>query len=659
MRRSAVICVLALVATLVAAAWGGPREAAEVLRRLPGEPDLLINLDPSDLPSTSDMIRLGKEATPAIANGLVNSMSGEVRRACAAVLTATRDPRALQALSDALDDPDEEVRTLAARALGAVESTEATGQLLALIDKPRVPADLKEEAVRALGRLGDPRAIPRLSTYFAATWDPAAQEALWSLRRHLTRPQVSALVVGPLRATGDRAPPRRVLSFAVETAGQLAIGDAARPLMARFEQSPALHNAIVHGLGLIGDRSAVPFLRALLDRSAEARLLNNVVFALQRLGEDPVPFLREALRDRRAYIRFNAAFVAGDLKLAALVPALLEALGDLNDYVRGEAAVALGRVGSAEAVAGLEAASREKNPIVRRDALLALAALDYPKYRDRVLAELVRSELDSVRSKAVRFLAGRGDPEVVSPVLAALDPSYYRDREVAIALLDRFWTLDNPDATGFLLRLAATDDGHRHDALRLLARLADERARFVLRQWLHAPAGEQDQLLRAMGRYRDEASLPLAERWLAGSDAAGQLAAAFMLASLGRPAGAERLLEALDKAPVYLKRRAAQLLTELDLERVPDLVPRLEAMLDHPDVYARVYAARPLIQRGHAGAFARLWQELGKRIPFIDDEVLDVVERAPKKAREQVMETWIAQADPHLKRSLERIRARN
>ena len=49
-----------------------------------------------------------------------------------------------------------------------------------------------------------------------------------------------------------------------------------------------------------------PLLRGLLDQSADARLLNNVVFALSRLGEDVQPFLRQAVGDRRAYIRFNA-----------------------------------------------------------------------------------------------------------------------------------------------------------------------------------------------------------------------------------------------------------------------------------------------------------------------------------------------------------------
>src|SRR5262245_54254359 len=69
---------------------------AELLKKLPDQPDLLINLKAYELPSTSDMVQLGKRITPALTNGLINNMEARVRYACATVLGATRDPRALQ-----------------------------------------------------------------------------------------------------------------------------------------------------------------------------------------------------------------------------------------------------------------------------------------------------------------------------------------------------------------------------------------------------------------------------------------------------------------------------------------------------------------------------------------------------------------------------------
>ncbi len=637
-------------------AWGGSTSdrRQEILDRLPSEPDLLINLSPWELPATSDMVQLGRTITPALSNGLINNMDAEARRVCAVVLASTRDPAAQQALLDALEDPDYSVQSQAISALATIEGSKATPYLLELLAKPRVPSWVKDDAVRALGRRGDPAAVKPLMKYFLSTWDPAAQQALWDLRRHLTNGQVNQLVTAPLKARKINQVPYSVLSFSVDKAGRLKIRSAAAPLRKLADSQPSLQNKIIWSLGMIGDRSSVPYLQGLLDKTADARLLNNVLFALDRLGEDTEPFLAQVLDDRRAYIRFNAAFVAGDLGNEALVDELAARLSDPNDYVRSEVAVALGKIGSKDAIEALEAASDEENPIVRRDALLALATIDYPTYRGRVIEELVSSDKESVRDKAVTFLADRRDPEVVSRVLAELNPWGYQDQYVGLALLDSFDALDNPDATAYLLRAAASGSG-RHQALTILARHQDERATFILRQWLTQPGGEQDQMLRAMALMKDADSRAHGERWRDGRRVRSQLYGSFLLASLGEPEGVDRLLAALEDSPPELKRVAAMLFTELDLAAVEGTGDKLAALLDHEDVYVRLYAARALAQSGDPRAYEVLKDELDKRVPFIRDEVLDIVERAPRAHSEPVLRSWLNRADPMLRPDLERI----
>ncbi|MCA9528287.1 MAG: HEAT repeat domain-containing protein, partial [Myxococcales bacterium] len=448
----AVLALTLLLSEAIGGRWAGDTRD-EVLGKLSADAQILINLDASDLPSTTDMIRLGRQATPAIINGLVNSMNAEVRAACAAVLTGTRDPRAVTALLDALEDPRYDVRSLAIKALGQLESRDATMRLLALLDKPGTSEGIKEEALAALGRLGDPRAVPRLIVYFERTWHQAAQAALWDLRRHLSKDQVARLAVAPLAAgTASEPPPYDVLAEAIQLAARLEIR-AARPHLERlYPVHEGLQNKIIFALGRLGDAKAVPFLKKLLDPASPARVLNNVAFALDRLGQDVTPFLQEALGDRRAYIRFNAAFVAGDLKKAALVPALTRALTDANDFVRSNAAVALGTIADASARPALEAASHEKNPVVRGDALLALAAIDYPGTRARLLAEGITSDHPGTRNKAVEFLVARGDESIIDPVLEVLSPDNYRDRALGLSLLGSFDALKHPAATAFLLR---------------------------------------------------------------------------------------------------------------------------------------------------------------------------------------------------------------
>ncbi|MEZ4473877.1 MAG: HEAT repeat domain-containing protein [bacterium] len=656
--RALALVGAALALTLVLSeAIGGrytdPRD--EVLGKLSGDAQILINLDASDLPSTTDMIRLGRQATPAIINGLVNSMNAEVRAACAAVLTGTRDPRAVTALLDALEDPRYDVRSLAIKALGQLESRDATMRLLALLDKPGTSEGIKEEALTALGRLGDPRAVPRLIVYFERTWHHAAGAALWDLRRHLSKDQVARLAVAPL-AAGSTAepPPYDVLAEAIELAARLQIR-AARPHLERlYPSQEGLQNKIIHALGRLGDERAVPFLKKLLDPASPARVLNNVAFALDRLGQDVTPFLQEALGDRRAYIRFNAAFVAGDLKKKALVPALSRALTDANDYVRSNAAVALGTIADPSARPALEAASREKNPVVRGDALIALAAIDYDATRARLLAEGITSDHAGTRAKAVEFLVARKDATVIDPVLAVLNPDNYQERALGLQLLGSFDALQSPAATAFLLRTAAAG---QHEAYVLLGRFADPQTGFILRQWLSQPAGEQDQLLRIAGRLKDAASKPLIEPWLDEKRSlSGRLHAAFALAAIsGEASAGEILAEAIERAPLELKQISARLLTELDVEKVAGLAARLRALLAHEDVYVRLYAARALLARGEQAAFDALKAELDKRIPFIRDEALDILESSPPTHRDRAIQAWLPRADAHLKAELERI----
>lgn len=658
-------CALVLSEAIGGDKRGGddpPRELSErekVLQALSSDDGVLINLSASDLPSTTDMIRLGRPATPAIVNGLVNSMSSTVRSACAAVLTGTRDPRAVAALLDALDDPDESVRHLAITALGQVETTQATPRLLGLLDKPNTSYGIKRAALQALGRLGDPQAIGPLLGYFERTWDGAAQDALWDMRRRLSSAQLQRLVVTPLVAAGrggESTPSHDVLATAVQLAATLQVKGAGPAMRKIFNDHSGLQNKILNALGRIGDTGAIPFLKGLLDPAAPARVLNNVAFALDRLGQDVAPFLKTSLADRRAYIRFNAAFVAGDLKTKGVVPELLTALKDPNDFVRSNAAIALGQIGDKAAVAGLEATSREKNPVVKADALLALAAIDYPAYRDRVIAEVVGGRHGPSRRKAIDYLASRKDPQIIEPVLQALDPNGYADRAAGLRMLDTFDSIKTPAATAFLLRLAARDD-YDGTPYQLLGRFADPEAGFILRQWLSQPGGNTDQLLRVAGRFKDPASLPLVTPWTDEKRSlSAQLHAAFALTQISADAAAgERLANAIEALPLHFKRTAARLLTEVDPAKVAGLTARLQALLKHEDVYVRLYAARALMARGEAGAAGVLATELQKRTPFIRDEVLDIIERSPPAHRDPVLRGWIVGADVHLRRDLQRI----
>ncbi len=73
-----------------------------------------------------------------------------------------------------LDDPDVEVREEAARALGRIGSPDAVDALIARLRDPG--STIRPPAARALGQIGDPRAVPHLVEGLSAP-DEALQEA--------------------------------------------------------------------------------------------------------------------------------------------------------------------------------------------------------------------------------------------------------------------------------------------------------------------------------------------------------------------------------------------------------------------------------------------------------------------------------------------------
>lgn len=297
----------------------------EVLQRLAEEPDFLINLDPSDFPATSDVALLGNRATPALVNCLVHNLDRYARQNCVFNLIATRDSRAIEPLIIALDDPDDGVQGLAVKALSRIEARPATPRLIAFLKEDDTDEYFRHRVASALGRSGDPDALTPLIDYYNTTLEGRPQSALWDMRRQLTQGQLEDFVIRPFSVAYHPDKDQRqsvggdVFRFAVERAGDLKITAATPFLIQHYRNaSSSLRNRIIYNLGRIGDPSAVPFLQGLVDTKGEARLLNNTIFALQRLGQDVVPLIRTAIKDPRAYIRYNAAFVAGDLREARL-----------------------------------------------------------------------------------------------------------------------------------------------------------------------------------------------------------------------------------------------------------------------------------------------------------------------------------------------------
>jgi MFS family permease len=143
-----------------------------------------------------------------------------------------------------LDDPDDEVREEAARALGRIGALEAVEPLMRhLSDKRSI---LSTHAARALGRIGDPRAIPRLIEGLSSPSEELAEACCQALGRMGAREALKPLlhVLGQERS-------ERVILAAGEAMSRLGAFEAALEILPRMHaaESPVVQRQFAIAMG--------------------------------------------------------------------------------------------------------------------------------------------------------------------------------------------------------------------------------------------------------------------------------------------------------------------------------------------------------------------------------------------------------------------------
>jgi len=256
-----------------------------------------------------------RSAVDALARALSDD-SPRVREAAGLALAGLgpQAAQALPALTAALKDPEQGVRAAAIKALAAIgpAAKEAAGALLDLMACGS--ALERESAAEALGRIG---------TSAAPLLIPAVSSADERMKDHL----VMALSrmgapVAPFLIEALKGPEKKVRAVAVEALAGL--GPEALPALELLtalvaDEDRELSSAAALALGRIGPNAApaVPALMGLL-RSGDPFGRKAAGEALAGFGPETLPFLREALADLDANVRYQAAKVLGRLGPGAI-----------------------------------------------------------------------------------------------------------------------------------------------------------------------------------------------------------------------------------------------------------------------------------------------------------------------------------------------------
>ncbi len=311
------------------------------------------------------------------------------------------DGRAVAAVARQLDDPDGDVRSRAAQALGPLGARAAVPRLLELAQTGEAPAIL------ALGEIGDARAVAPLLAILEGGRGEAARAAAEALGR-MKAPEV---VAGLLRVARAGAASGDARAAAIAALGGALRGHGTPEAVAACEAAldptdPPLALAAVGALAAMRDGRAVAALLAAA-RSPAGELKRAALEVLGDFGDaSAVPLLRAALTGDDDGVRAAAAWALGKVGDAAARGDLVRTAQTRGFATAVNAAAALARTGDAADLLPLVA---HKNAYVRANVALGLVRAGETPEARKALAALAKDASPLVRAAAGRDGPRRGD----------------------------------------------------------------------------------------------------------------------------------------------------------------------------------------------------------------------------------------------------------
>ena len=269
---------------------------------------------------------------------------------------------------------------MSAKALGSIgTAAEATLPELQDAAKDHLPS-VRLEAVRALGLIGSPKAIPQLLALFDKV-SPAKDELGMAAAKAIADIGEPALPDLLKANKGTKLPQRMGAAFAIAQIRPVPPDAVAllRPYLKAA--APEVRAGAIGHLGQMGAdaKDVIPDLVAMLSDKVHSELVRQeIATALGEIGEPAVPAILECAKHKSAVTRRWSAVILGKMKSPPgdAVPTLARLLSkDPESEVRTAAAKALGEFGpDADSVVSVlqQSASTDRNMEVRNAAFEAL-----------------------------------------------------------------------------------------------------------------------------------------------------------------------------------------------------------------------------------------------------------------------------------------------
>jgi HEAT repeat protein len=264
---------------------------SEILKMERAQIPIYLHLQRADLASAVYSDILAGDPSDTSVYNYANDKDPLIRTGVIRVLGLTGQPKAIDALSAATKDSNQDVRRAAVAALGSIKDPKTVPPLIdALKDSYWF---VRSDAADALGREGDPRAIKPLLDVVAdsdSTVESSAENALVLL----------AMNHAPVNDYAARLddPNSRIATIATVCLG-LEKDPRALPILLKLvaAEDPAVRLQAVKALGEMGDPAAIPALRQGLN-DPEVTVRGWSIIGLGKLNDTAsIPTLRAIAAD--------------------------------------------------------------------------------------------------------------------------------------------------------------------------------------------------------------------------------------------------------------------------------------------------------------------------------------------------------------------------
>lgn len=470
--------------------------------------------------------------------------------------------RVTELLIEQLSSEDLDTRRQAVIALGRIGDVRAVEALMAVLKKDE---ELTVVAANALAQIGD-RAPFHALLDFLGHRNTAVRLAAISALNSIGHPEMPEHM---LRLLGDEDPVVR--DSAVRIAGYFGYAQCADLLFDRCrDPDEGVRTTAVEHIVYLDDERVMETLSESLRggtpkvRGAAARALCHVEV------ERSLPHLLTALHDSDEWVQYFAArsiarcgpparvecAVAGEERSAAgkLFNALAELTrADSPGHVRIAAVETLGYIGGARAISILAPLTEDKDRNLTRVALESLGHINTKDALKPILDAL--HSLDVVkRGDAVRALKCCSEKEAVSALQWAAKDA---DLQVSQGAIDALGHLATPEAVAALVDLTA-DEMHREASIRALSGLGEEKIAYIAQGLTHAHPRVRGAVVDALARMKRLYATERIVDALGDPEASVRLAAARALRLLGSRLGEEKLEELARSDPETGVRDAAR-----------------------------------------------------------------------------------------------------